>query len=57
LRISGKGRSSLKLDCFAQDGHRMILPAFGQFTGNYMLQPEDFDHLYVVTEKEVIQWK
>jgi DNA ligase-associated metallophosphoesterase len=57
LRISGKGRTSMKLDCFAQDKQRMILPAFGQFTGNYILEPAEFSHLYLATDNEVIQWK
>lgn len=57
VRISGKGRNHIKLDCFAADAHRMILPAFGQFTGNHTVYEDDHKHIYVVTDSEVIQWK
>ena len=57
VRISGRGRSSMKLDCFCIDGHRLILPAFGDFTGNHLLSPEEHSHLYVIAGQEVVKWK
>jgi len=59
LQIKSKGfkQPALKLCCFAEDKERMILPAFGKFTGNYMLEPQNFAHLYLATETNVIQWK
>jgi len=59
LKIKSKGynQPALKLCCFAQDNQRMILPAFGKFTGTYLLEPGDFEHLYLVAETSVIQWK
>jgi DNA ligase-associated metallophosphoesterase len=57
IRLYGTGRQSLALSCFAQDSKRMILPAFGDFTGCYFLEQSSFRHLYAVGEKEVIQIK
>ncbi len=59
LRIKSKGynQPTLKLCCFAQDDERMILPAFGQFTGTCVLDETNYKHLYLVAESEVIQWK
>jgi len=59
IRIKSKGlnQPALKLCCFAQDQERLILPAFGNFTGTHILAPEAFSHLYLVAEENVIQWK
>jgi len=57
LKSKGYKQPSVKLCCFAQDKQRMILPAFGKFTGTYLLAPENFQHLYLIAENSVIQWK
>lgn len=57
VKMYGRGREGLSLACFAQDGHRMILPAFGSFTGCYYLHQSDFRHLYGVGDEAVIQIK
>ncbi len=41
IRLSGLGRQSVKLPCFYKTDHQMILPAFGEFTGSYILEPCD----------------
>jgi len=51
------GHPSMKLCCFAQDRNRLILPAFGSFTGTHLLDPKQYDHLYVIGEKNVLKWK
>jgi DNA ligase-associated metallophosphoesterase len=56
VRITGKGRASIKLSCFAQDANRLILPAFGEFTGNYLLEPSHHRHIYVIAGSEVVKW-
>lgn len=53
IRLSGPGRQVLKLPCFFQRGDQMILPAFGEFTGNYLLTPEESDKVYVITGERV----
>jgi metallophosphoesterase superfamily enzyme len=55
VRVSGRGRAGVAVSCFAQDAHRMILPAFGAFTGNYYLRAEDFERMYAVGDEEVIE--
>lgn len=53
-RLNGKGRQSLKLPCFFRKKNQMILPAFGEFTGNYMMDLEQGEMAYAITQKEVI---
>jgi DNA ligase-associated metallophosphoesterase len=57
VRISGRGNQSFKLCCYCQDERRMILPSFGQFTGSHIVSAEDYKHIYVIAEDNVIQWK
>ena len=54
FKIRGGGRQLLKLPCFYRSHHQMILPAFGEFTGNYFMEPEDGDRIFAITGKEVI---
>lgn len=56
IRISGNGRNSLKLDCFCVDEHRLILPAFGSFTGSKSVEPTNHKHIYVIAGTEVVKW-
>lgn len=39
IRLSGLGRQSVRLACFYKTDQQMILPAFGEFTGTYTLEP------------------
>ena len=55
VRLRGTGRQSLKLPCFFKTEHQMILPAFGNFTGKYLLTPSQNDAVYVIADGEVIQ--
>ena len=58
IRIKQKGHHpTLKLNCFCEDEHRFILPAFGQFTGNYILESSEHKHIYVIAGDEVLRWK
>ena len=41
IRLSGLGRQSVRLPCFYKTNHQMILPAFGEFTGTYTLEPSE----------------
>ncbi len=54
IRLQGLGKQSLKLPCFFQKSDQMIVPAFGEFTGIYILEPEENDKVYAMTDKEVI---
>jgi DNA ligase-associated metallophosphoesterase len=57
IRIMRRGHNALKLKCFCIDEHRLILPAFGQFTGTYVLEPAEHKHIYVIADRQVMQWK
>ena len=57
IRISGKGRTSIKLDCFCIDQTRMILPAFGDFTGNHLIEPAADRNIYIIAGDKVMIWQ
>jgi DNA ligase-associated metallophosphoesterase len=57
IKIYGKGRQSMALSCFCEEKNRLILPAFGSFTGRYYVEADQFNHVYVVAENIVLQWK
>jgi DNA ligase-associated metallophosphoesterase len=44
-RIGGRGRS-VRRRCFGFDGARLVLPAFGAFTGGLNLRDEAFDPIF-----------
>lgn len=54
IKLYDVGRQPLRLPCFFQKPDQMILPAFGEFTGNHYLKPSKADKVYVITESEVI---
>lgn len=57
IKLKGLGRQYLKLSCFFQKPQQMILPAFGEFTGNFYLIPTEKDKVYAITKTEVIYVK
>jgi DNA ligase-associated metallophosphoesterase len=55
VRLSGKGRQSLRLPCFFKNKHQMILPAFGAFTGTHVLKKKGADEVYAIADAMVIK--
>lgn len=55
VKLRGSGRQVLKLSCFFRSENQMILPAFGEFTGTYVMQPEEGDNVYVIIKDDVIE--
>jgi DNA ligase-associated metallophosphoesterase len=55
VRLRGMGRQVLKLLCFFMSENRMILPAFGEFTGTHLMQPTDDNMVYVIVNDEVVR--
>lgn len=53
VRLQGVGRQTIKLPCFFRRKNQMILPAFGTFTGNYILKPTEEDVVYAIVDQEV----
>lgn len=52
--LRGLGLQSLKLRCFFSKSNQMILPAFGEFTGKYLVKP-NLDHIiYAIAGNEVL---
>tara|TARA_R100000935_G_scaffold13195_1_gene26471 strand:- start:1557 stop:2192 length:636 start_codon:yes stop_codon:yes gene_type:complete len=54
FKLRGKGRQSLPLRCFYQNKEQLILPAFGEFTGNFWISPNEGDRIFAITQSEVI---
>jgi DNA ligase-associated metallophosphoesterase len=55
IKLKDLGRQSMKLPCFFRKENQMILPAFGEFTGEYFLTPGEKDQVYAIAKDEVIQ--
>jgi len=53
--LAGRGRDRLRLRCFAVGPRRMILPAFGSFTGGAIGAPETGDRVFVVADDQVVE--
>ena len=53
--LEGMGRQFLKLPCFFRTPQQMILPAFGEFTGTYVMEPQEGDRAYVITKDDVVE--
>lgn len=53
--LSGKGRQFIKLPCFFRSPKQMILPAFGEFTGTYTMEPQEHDTIYAISEDSVVE--
>lgn len=55
--IRGRGRAYAKSACFAVEKNRLILPAFGVFTGLHPVEPDTCESVYVCAPDEVLQLK
>lgn len=54
VSIKGKGRQSLRFPCFLFSSKRILLPAFGEFTGLHTIKPGEGDEVYAVVEGSII---
>lgn len=54
VRLSGKAKQSLRLPCYWISGNKMVLPAFGSFTGGYAITPKLKDQVYAVADNQLI---
>ncbi|MCF4100340.1 ligase-associated DNA damage response endonuclease PdeM [Gillisia sp. M10.2A] len=54
FKLRGLGRQQLNLRCFYINEQQLIFPAFGEFTGNYWINPKEGDRIFAITKKEVI---
>ena len=54
-RLVGLAKQHLKLKCFFRSKNQLILPAFGEFTGAFLMKPEEKDQVFVCAQSEVIR--
>ncbi|SHI63760.1 putative phosphoesterase [Mesonia phycicola] len=54
-RLAGMAKQHLKLKCFFKSKYQLILPAFGEFTGVFLMKPEAEDQIFVCASSKVIQ--
>jgi len=54
VKLKGKGKQRLRLPCFSVSDQEIILPAFGEFTGLHIIQPDESRKLFPVVENRVI---
>lgn len=54
VRLSGKGRQSLRLPCFWFGEQQSLLPAFGAFTGLHRIEPKAEERVFVIANEKVI---
>lgn len=54
FRLAGRGGMSATLPCFVIGARRMMLPAFGSFTGNALVKPAEGERIAVIADDEVI---
>ncbi|MEO8768949.1 MAG: ligase-associated DNA damage response endonuclease PdeM [Ferruginibacter sp.] len=55
VRLHGAGRQSLQLACFYFGKKHAVLPAFGKFTGSFIVKPEKEDVVFGLVEESVIR--
>lgn len=55
VQLVGTGKQSLKVPCFFMTPNQLIQPAFGTFTGNYILTPKPEDRVFAVADDQVIE--
>ena len=57
VRLSGKGRQSLRLPCFYFEERLGILPAFSRFTGMALINGSRKGNVYAILEDKVMEVK
>jgi len=55
VKLQGEAKQYLTVPCFLQRSNQLILPAFGAFTGKYIVTPKEYDQIFVIADNEVIQ--
>lgn len=55
VRLKGQGRQTLRLPCFFRNRRQLILPAFGAFTGSYVMEKKEEDEVYAIADASVIK--
>jgi uncharacterized protein len=53
--LKGVGKQSLKFNCFFFSENYMLLPAFGKFTGNFLIKTKKNDTVFAIVNNAVIK--
>ena len=53
--LKGRGRNSIRAACFHLTHSRIVLPAFGSFTGLSTVRPELGDRIFMTNRKEIVE--
>lgn len=53
IKIKGSGKLSVTLACFAQLGNTLLMPAFGELTGLYIIDRNDYDKVFAIAEEKI----
>jgi len=56
IKLSGKGRQSLRVPCFYFGLQNGVLPAFGHFTGTGLIKVTKNDSVYGIADNQVIKF-
>ncbi|WP_086476881.1 MULTISPECIES: ligase-associated DNA damage response endonuclease PdeM [Arenibacter] len=54
IKLRGLGKQTLNVPCFHRQPKQLTLPAFGAFTGKFLITPKKGDIIYVTTQNEVL---
>jgi uncharacterized protein len=57
VNVRGLGKQSLRFPCFYFTGNYAVLPAFGKFTGTYLIRPGKNDKAFFIVENSVVPLK
>jgi len=57
IRVREYGRTRLRIPCFYKTRNRLILPAFGAFTGTHVVRPRPGEECYLIADGEVFAWR
>lgn len=55
LEIRGQARQSFRLPCFYSGENQLILPAFGELTGLYLLDKKESSDYYLITRDTIVK--
>ncbi len=55
VKLKGKGRQSIHAECFLLSERKILLPAFGSFTGNHRISPSKNDMVFPIIDGKIIE--
>lgn len=54
IKLKSKGRQSIITPCYFIGDSKLLLPAFGSFTGSYLIEPEKNELVYAIVDEKVV---